>query len=142
VVGRVDRGELLTELPSLHPGLLPLLLGIVQDNVFYTLVQVNVGISARLLLEIRQCKNLRLNVRGLCLHRILIVYGGIGRVRNRLVIVWQHLLHLGHLGVQTTHNTLLISIVEGRGVLLPALEGRAARGHFTNVTVYRLQVVC
>jgi len=52
MVGRVDGRELLAQFASLDPRLLPLLLVVVEDDVFRALVQVDVGVAARLLLEV------------------------------------------------------------------------------------------
>lgn len=52
MVRRVDRRELLAQFTRLLSSLLTLLLGVVEDDVFHALVQLDVGIAARLLAEV------------------------------------------------------------------------------------------
>jgi len=83
-------------------------------------------------------------VGGSSIHRVFIVYGGIGRTSNHRggMFVGHHFLHAGDGGVQPVHDELFVGVVEGGSVFFFAGEGRAARRHFTNVTVHRLLVVC
>jgi len=65
VVCSIYRWELFPQFPRFHARLLPLLLGIVQNDVFHPFIHVDVGISALLFLEVCEGEDFRLYVGGL-----------------------------------------------------------------------------